>query len=100
MADGGDVVFEQVGRVAVIRLSRPQTLNAITFAMLAAIRAEVARAAADPAVTVICFTGEGRGFSSGLDSSALVQSTQGGSAGQRTGGPDLPGMFSYLLDVP
>jgi len=94
-----EVLFETVGRVALIRLNRPQTLNALTFQMLADIREQVKRAEADPEVTAICFTGEGRGFSSGLDAQALVQSTTAGSGGQRTGGTDLPGMFSYLLEV-
>ncbi|HZZ36527.1 MAG TPA: enoyl-CoA hydratase-related protein, partial [Caulobacteraceae bacterium] len=98
MADA-DILFETMGRVALIRLNRPQTLNALTLPMLADIRALVARAEADPEVTAIAFVGEGRGFCSGLDAQALVASTKGGSAGQRTGGADLPGMFSYLIEV-
>jgi len=98
MADA-DILFETMGRVALIRLNRPQTLNALTMAMLADIRRLVATAEADPEVTAIAFVGEGRGFCSGLDSQALVESTRAGSAGQRSGGPDLPGMFSYLLEV-
>ena len=96
----GDIQFETMGRVALIRLNRPQTLNALTMPMLADIRELVKRAEGDPEVTAIAFTGEGRGFCSGLDSAALVASTQGGSGGQRSSaGPDLPGMFSYLIDV-
>jgi enoyl-CoA hydratase/carnithine racemase len=90
-----------MGRVALIRLNRPQTLNALTMQMLADIRQLVKRAEADPEVTAIAFVGEGRGFCSGLDSAALVASTQAGSAGQRisSDGADLPGMFSYLIQV-
>jgi len=95
----GEIQFETIGRIALIRLNRPQTLNALTMPMLADIRELVRRAEGDPEVTAIAFTGEGRGFCSGLDSAALVASTQAGSGGQRTGGPDLPGMFSYLIDV-
>jgi enoyl-CoA hydratase/carnithine racemase len=94
-----DVELSRVGRVALIRLNRPQTLNALTLPMLGEIRRIVREAEADAGVTAICFTGEGRGFCSGLDASALVASTEGGSAGQPTGGPDLPGMFSYLTAV-
>lgn len=94
-----DIQFETIGRVALIRLNRPQTLNALTLPMLAEIRELVRRAEADPEVTAIAFTGEGRGFCSGLDSSALVEATQAGSGGQRSGGADLPGMFSYLTEV-
>jgi enoyl-CoA hydratase/carnithine racemase len=95
-----EVQFETLGRVGLIRLNRPQTLNALTLPMLAEIREGVRRAEADPEVTAIAFTGEGRGFCSGLDSAALVSSTQAGSAGQRSAaGADLPGMFSYLMEV-
>jgi enoyl-CoA hydratase/carnithine racemase len=94
-----DIQFETLGRVALIRLSRPQTLNALTLPMLGEIRELVRRAEADPEVSAIAFTGEGRGFCSGLDSSALVEATQAGSGGQRSGGDDLPGMFSYLMEV-
>ncbi len=94
-----DIQFETIGRVALIRLNRPQTLNALTLPMLGEIREGVRRAEADPEVTAIAFTGEGRGFCSGLDSAALVASTQAGSAGQRSAGTDLPGMFSYLMEV-
>src|SRR5215469_7809843 len=95
-----DLEFETMGRVALVRLNRPQTLNALTMQMLADIRQLVKRAEADPEVTAIAFTGEGRGFCSGLDSAALVASTQAGSSGQRAvAGPDLPGMFSYLIQV-
>jgi enoyl-CoA hydratase/carnithine racemase len=95
----GEIQFETMGRVALIRLNRPQTLNALTMPMLAEIRQLVGRAEGDPEVTAIAFTGEGRGFCSGLDSSALVEATQAGSAGQQSPGAGLPGMFSYLLEV-
>lgn len=95
----GEIQFETMGRVALIRLNRPQTLNALTLAMLAEIRQLVTRAEADPEVTAIAFTGEGRGFCSGLDSAALVESTRAGSGGQQSRGAGLPGMFSYLLEV-
>ena len=68
----GEIQFETMGRIALIRLNRPQTLNALTMQMLADIRELVRRAEGDPEVTAIAFTGEGRGFCSGLDSAALV----------------------------
>ncbi|HXV00290.1 MAG TPA: enoyl-CoA hydratase-related protein [Caulobacteraceae bacterium] len=95
----GEIQFETMGRVALIRLNRPQVLNALTMPMLAEIRELVRGAEADPDVTAIAFTGEGRGFCSGLDSAALVEATAAGSAGQGSAGPDLPGMFSYLMEV-
>lgn len=94
-----EIQFETLGRVALIRLNRPERLNALTPAMLAEIRDLVGRAESDPEVTAIAFTGEGRGFCSGLDSAALVDATAAGSKGQRSAGAGLPGMFSYLLEV-
>jgi len=95
----GEIQFETMGRVALIRLNRPQTLNALTLPMLADIRELVRRAEADPEVTAIAFTGEGRGFCSGLDSAALIESTRAGSGAELSQSAGLPGMFSYLLEV-
>jgi enoyl-CoA hydratase/carnithine racemase len=100
MADA-DILFETMGRVALIRLNRPQTLNALTYGMLADIRRLTREAEKDPEVTAIAFVGEGRGFCSGLDAEVLRATTQAGES--RSGGsanasanPDPPGMFSYL----
>ncbi|HVM99659.1 MAG TPA: enoyl-CoA hydratase-related protein [Caulobacteraceae bacterium] len=99
-----DILFETMGRVALIRLNRPQALNALTYAMLADIRRLVATAEKDPEVTAIAFVGEGRGFCSGLDAEVLRQTTQAGEARGGGGGGDEsrrdpPGMFSYLTQV-
>jgi enoyl-CoA hydratase/carnithine racemase len=66
----------------------------------------VRQAEADPEVTAIAFTGEGRGFCSGLDAEALRQTTQRGTSAPADGGDassqasrDPPGMFSYLQQV-
>lgn len=66
MGDG--IQVETADPVALIRLERPEKLNALTYPMLAAIRRAVDAAAADPAVVGIVITGSGRGFCSGLDS--------------------------------
>src|SRR3984957_11413783 len=104
-----EILFETMGRVALIRLNRPQALNALTYAMLADIRRLVAQAENDPEVTAIAFVGEGRGFCSGLDAEVLRQTTTAGESRPReersaAGGgqratPDPPGMFSYLPRV-
>src|SRR5579864_7028208 len=92
-----EILFETVGRVALIRLNRPGTLNALTYAMLADIRRLVGEAEKDPEVTAIAFIGEGRGFCSGLDAEVLRQTTAAGqSSGGGNRGVDPPGMFSYL----
>src|SRR5579871_3357868 len=105
MADA-EILFEIMGRVALIRLNRPQTLNALTYQMLADIRRLVAEAEQDPEVTAIAFVGEGRGFCSGLDAEVLRQTTAAGESRPREessaagrANPDPPGMFSYLTRV-
>jgi enoyl-CoA hydratase/carnithine racemase len=104
MADA-EILFETMGRVALIRLNRPQQLNALTYGMLADIRRLVGEAEKDPEVTAIAFVGEGRGFCSGLDAEVLRQTTAAGESrpSDRSGGEraesarvDPPGMFSYL----
>ena len=103
-----EILFETMGRVALIRLNRPQALNALTYAMLADIRRLVAEAEKDPEVTAIAFVGEGRGFCSGLDAEVLRQTTAAGESrraessaagGAQRANADPPGMFSYLPRV-
>jgi enoyl-CoA hydratase/carnithine racemase len=104
MADA-EILFETIGRVALIRLNRPPQLNALTYRMMADIRRLVGEAEKDPEVTAIAIVGEGRGFCSGLDAEVLRQTTQAGESrpAERTEGgraesasADPPGMFSYL----
>jgi enoyl-CoA hydratase/carnithine racemase len=87
--------------VCVIRLNRPEKLNALTYRMLAEIRTAVDAAVADRTVVGIVITGSGRGFCSGLDADVLKATTEAGSRRRTEPQPDeLPGMFSYLLRVP
>jgi enoyl-CoA hydratase/carnithine racemase len=87
--------------VALIRLNRPEKLNALTYETLAEIRRAVDAAAADPAVVGIVVTGNGRGFCSGLDSAALAAVTSSRGEGHAEPAPgDVPGLFTYFLDVP
>lgn len=53
--------------VAIVRLNRPQQLNAINEAMQAALRDALGDVAADPAVRAVVLTGAGRGFCAGID---------------------------------
>ena len=87
--------------VALLRLARPEKLNAFTYPMLGEIRHAVDAAAADPRVVGIVITGNGRGFCAGLDAEALSATTSRGAAARepRPAG-ELPGLFTYLLRVP
>ena len=110
-----DVLYEVQDRIAVIRLNRPEALNAFTVAMGNGLRNSIGAAVADPEVRVIVLTGSGRGFCAGADMK-LLQGIQGdGSAtGPRPGeadvgapdsssdlGPDVSthygGRFGYML---
>ena len=110
-----DVLYEVQDRIAVIRLNRPESLNAFTAAMGNGLRNAVGAAVADPEVRVIVLTGAGRGFCAGADMK-LLQGIQGGTTatGGRPGeaapgapdfssdlGPDVSahygGRFGYLL---
>jgi enoyl-CoA hydratase/carnithine racemase len=53
--------------VLVIRLNRPERLNAINYSMVDEIEATCERLANDPETRVAVLTGAGRGFCSGLD---------------------------------
>jgi len=97
------VSYEVEGPLGLVRLDRPEKLNAFTFGMVGEIRSVVDAAAADPSVVAIAITGNGRGFSAGLDTSDLTRSASGDPAGrsQASDDPDeLPALFSHLLRVP
>ena len=58
-----NVVTEIEDPVAIIRLNRPEKLNAFTFTMIEEIRSAIEDAAADDRVVGIIITGTGRAFS-------------------------------------
>jgi len=97
-----DITLEIDDPVAVIRLNRPDKLNAFTLDTLREIRAAVGAAVADARVVGIVITGNGRGFCAGLDADALAAATADASAWQEDSAAhaDLPGIFSYLLETP
>lgn len=97
-----DITLEIEDPVAILRLNRPERLNAFTYHTLAEIRSAIDIAAADARVVGIVITGNGRGFSAGLDAAVLAEVT-GRDAPPANTAPDsdaLPGLFSYLLEIP
>ena len=68
-----DILYEVVDRIALIRLNRPDALNAFTPLMGRELKSAVGAAVADEAVRVIVLTGEGRGFCAGADMKVLQQ---------------------------
>ncbi|KAI9003463.1 enoyl-CoA hydratase [Hyaloraphidium curvatum] len=98
------VRYEVSDPVAVITLSRPAQLNALTYPMLAEFRARVEEAEADERVVGIIVTGDGRGFCAGLDAEVLKATTSPGGKSVATEGAaprpdDVPGLFTYLLKI-
>ena len=60
------VLYETAETVAVIRLNRPSSMNALTAEMKTGLLAALRRAAAEP-VRAVLITGNGRGFCAGQD---------------------------------
>lgn len=71
------VRYERRGSLALITLNRPDKLNAINKAMIAALGRALDAAEADDAVRAIVLSGEGRAFAAGFDLDMEV-STAGG----------------------
>jgi enoyl-CoA hydratase len=67
-----DILFERRGAAGLVTLNRPKALNAVSHAMVLALRAQLEAWAQDDAVTrvIICGAGE-RAFSAGGDIRAL-----------------------------
>lgn len=97
MADVELTIDDPVG---LIRLNRPEKLNAFTYATLREIRAAVDACATDRRVVGIVLTGTGRGFSAGLDSTTLAEVTSRPDTGATPPSTELPGIFSYFLETP
>ncbi|HEY8475482.1 MAG TPA: enoyl-CoA hydratase/isomerase family protein [Chloroflexota bacterium] len=69
---------DQASEIAVVRLARPEKLNAIDGRMHAELQDLCARLERDASVRVVVFTGSGRAFSAGAD---LGQPARGGRSG-------------------
>jgi crotonobetainyl-CoA hydratase len=92
-----EVVWEQSGHVATIRLNRPEALNAMNGAVRDGLMVALHRVRDDDSVRSAVLTGTGRAFSAGAD---LKERARGDS--DRSGGPEtvlhgLPQAF-YTYD--
>ena len=94
-----ELSYEKRGRLAVIRLERPDALNALTMAMIGGIETLARQADADPEVFAICITGAGRGFCAGLDMSVLADHAAGRALDPGERSPRRTMMFSFLMDI-
>jgi enoyl-CoA hydratase len=67
MAAYETILIETHGKVGLIRLNRPQVLNALCDAMMAEIGAQLLAFDADPAIGAIVLTGSEKAFAAGAD---------------------------------
>ena len=71
MSENEVVLYSVEGAVARITLNRPEKRNALNDAVIAGLKENLKRAAADKNVRVVVITGAGKDFCSGADLSAL-----------------------------
>lgn len=69
---------ERQGAVALLRLNRPEALNALDRALVAALGDALERVTADPSVRAVVLTGEGGAFCSGADLKEALRDLDGG----------------------
>lgn len=100
MTEFSDIVYTVEDPCAVVRLNRPDQLNAFTRRTLREIREAVDNACNDPRVVGIIVTGTGRAFSAGLDMAELEATTSADAAPGAAAEDVLPGIFSYLIETP
>ncbi len=73
--DAGEILCETRNHVAFITLNRPNALNALSYGMIAALRAQLRESARDPDVRAVLLRGAGdKAFCAGGDIRALYQS--------------------------
>jgi enoyl-CoA hydratase len=70
-----DLLVETQGRVGVIRLNRPQRLNALNDALAAELATALAAFDADPGIGAIVITGNDKAFAAGADIGAMAEWT-------------------------
>lgn len=69
------ILTEQLGRVAVVYLNRPETLNCFNNELLETLASTLKRLDADPETRCVVITGSGRAFCAGGDLNVLMQTT-------------------------
>ncbi len=99
-----DLLCERKDHIAVLRLNRPDRMNAISVEMLDALGERLSELDKDPKVRAIVLTGEGRGFCSGLDLKDTAAG-RGIGAGLSSGVShlstrELPTVTLHRIDVP
>ena len=68
-----NILVETNGRVGIIRLNRPQRLNALNEALATELGAALGAFDADPGISVIIITGNEKAFAAGADIGAMAE---------------------------
>src|SRR5690349_11005234 len=97
--EGPQVSYARQGPLGVIRLERPEALNALTLSMIAEVERLALAAEADPDVIALCVTGAGRGFCAGIDMSVLSEHARSGPPRPAADERANPALFSFLLEI-
>src|SRR6266568_1085503 len=71
--DYQNILIETKGRVGVIRLNRPQRMNALNDALATELAAALAAFDADPGIGAIVITGNDKAFAAGADIGAMAE---------------------------
>lgn len=74
------ILLDRLEHVAVLRLNRPDHLNALTADLVVQLREAIDGLGADPGVRALLITGEGRGFCAGQDLADACVSPETGKA--------------------
>ena len=89
------VLRADIGTVARLTLNAPTSLNALSDAMLAALKARLTELAADPRVRVVLLAGAGRAFCAGHD----LKEMQAGRAAPDKGAAYFADLFARCAEV-
>jgi enoyl-CoA hydratase/carnithine racemase len=96
---GPQVSYGRQGALGVIRLERPEALNALTLPMIAEVQRLARTAEADPEVIALAVTGAGRGFCAGIDMGYLAEQARADRPRAPAPTATNPALFSFLLDI-
>jgi enoyl-CoA hydratase/carnithine racemase len=83
----GTVIAERIGTTVLLRLNRPEKLNAYVPEMGQDLVAEFRRASADPTIRAVIVTGNGRAFCAGADRAYLAAHSMGQATAAAPRGP-------------
>ena len=73
MKDYSTLLFEQKGQIGIVKVNRPDALNALSVAVLDDLFGIFSEIEADDSIGIVILTGEGRAFVAGADIAAMKE---------------------------